>query len=684
MRRASVALAVLASWPVDVRAQSPEDVVVRGVRRSHDIDAITLDAREAGDTAGTEGDPVKIVYDLPGVARPSFNAGPLVVWGSSPHDTRTYVDGVEIPVLFHGAALRSTVNADLVDRVTLTPGAYGVDYGRGLGGTVRVETRDLSSTGVHGYAAADTIDGSAMVRATLSDRVRVAVAGRIGWLDGVLRAVDAPDVDAFFAVPRYDDYQAKAEVDLRAGERLEAVFLASRDDLTETIPDADPSRARSETTSASYQRFYLRYRRELADGSSIDVVPWIGHDGSALDAAFGATPAVLDASTWRGGLRAAHRSRLAPFLAMTLGIDADESDASVRRDGSLEIPPREGDVTVFGQPPGPDVNTDAWRAGVLDVAPYAQVDVDVGPLLVSPGVRADAFLLTTSRQTPRVGSTPSIGLSHLDGAIEPRVAMRLRVTPRLSLIGAAGVYSQPPDPADLSAVFGNPTLGPASADHATLGESLVLSETLSAEVIGFAKWMSDLPVRDPSPSPKLAQALVQDGVGRSYGLQFLVRQRPWHGLFGWVSYTIARSERRDAAGAPDERWRLFDYDQPHVLVVVASQKLGAFTLGARLRVASGMPRTPVAGAFYDPKDDQYDPIFGPQNATRLPAFWQVDARIDRDFALGRDLRLRVYLEGLNVTNHVNGEEYVYNTSYTQRGTVTGLPFVAVLGARVDL
>ena len=152
MRRGAFALGVLASWPswsAQARAQtsaepvaaspppSAGEVVVRGVRRTHDVHATTVSAEEAKDTAGTEGDPVKVVYDLPGVARPAFGAGQLVVWGSSPHDTRTYVDGVEIPALFHGAALRSTVNGDLVDSVTLTPGAYGVDYGRSLGATVR-------------------------------------------------------------------------------------------------------------------------------------------------------------------------------------------------------------------------------------------------------------------------------------------------------------------------------------------------------------------------------------------------------------------------------------------------------------------------------------------------------------------------------------------------------------------
>jgi TonB family protein len=658
-----------------------QDVVVRGAKERRDETSVTIAAAQASKVVGTQGDPIKVLENLPGLARPSFGSGQLVVWGAAPTETRTYVDGVEVPALFHGSALRSTVNGDLVRDVTLTPGAYGADYGRAIGGMVRVETKDLPATGVHGYAGADTLDGSAMASASLGDRVRVGVAGRYGWIDGVLRAVDAPNVDQFFAIPRYSDYQAKLQVRLRDRESCDAVFLASNDDLTQTIPDADPAHARSETTSSRYQRVYLHYRYATLDGARIDVTPWIGHDTKNLGASFGENPATLDESTLRWGLRASHRSRIGAWIAMTLGVDVDGSSADVRRNGSLLIPPREGDITVFGQPPGSATNTDTWSAGVVDVAPYVIADLQLGPLSVSPGLRLDGFLLQTSRQTPRVGLTPSIGYEQLQAKLEPRISARLAVTDRLSILGAAGVYSQPPDPADLSAVFGNPTLGAATADHASLGESLRLTPGLSFEVVGFYRWMSGLAVRDPSPTPKLAQALLEQGVGRAYGVQMLLRQQPWHGLFGWVAYTMSRSERQDVAGG---NWRLFDYDQPHVLTIVGSKELGAWSVGARFRVASGLPRTPVTGAFYDAKDDVYQPVFGAQNSIRLPTFWQLDLRVDRSFRLGESVRMLVYVEGLNVTNRANGEEYIYNVDYTRRGTITSLPAIAVLGARVEL
>ena len=71
-------------------------------------------------------------------APPSARAQ-LVVWGAAPQDTRVYVDGVRVPLLYHGGGLRSTVNSDMVRAVDLAPGGYGAEYGRGLGGLVTVE-----------------------------------------------------------------------------------------------------------------------------------------------------------------------------------------------------------------------------------------------------------------------------------------------------------------------------------------------------------------------------------------------------------------------------------------------------------------------------------------------------------------------------------------------------------------
>lgn len=681
--RVAWAQASTPSTPASPSAPAASDlaaVTVRAAHRLYDTNAVSIAADEGRLAPGTEGDPIKALEDMPAVAHSGLGSSALVVWGSAPQETRAYVDGVEVPALFHGADLRSTIDGDLVRSVGLTPGAYGPAYGRAIGGIVTVETADLPSSGIHGHVAADALDGSAMITAASGDRLRVGAAGRVSWLDHVLDLVDAPNVGQFFPIPKYGDGQIKAQIALRPGEKVDVVGLGSRDELTRNIPSPDPSFARSETRSSGYERLYLHYVRVADDGATVDVVPYVGRDSSNAREVFGATPSTLDTSIWRGGVRASYFVRAATWLGITLGMDGDGSSARVFRNGSLEIPHREGDVAVFGQPPGPDSSTDAWQAGVVDIAPYAAADFTFGPLVVSPGVRADAFLLTTSRRTPRVGQTPAVGSSRLQGSLEPRIAVRLHAGPHWTVSAAAGHYGQPPDPTDLSAVFGNPTLGLESSDHVSLSQSLRITSRLTFDAVGFAKWMNDLTVRNPAGVPPLAQALIQDGVGRSYGLQLLLRQQPWHGLFGSIAYTISRSERRDAPGV---RWRLFDYDEPHVLTAVASQRLGAWTFGARFRFASGMPRTPVVGTFYDAKDDTYEPVFGVQNSIRLPDSWALDLRVDRGFTLGA-ARLLVYVEGLDVTNHVNAEDFVYSADYARRGVIAGLPAIGTAGVRVEL
>jgi hypothetical protein len=87
---------------------------------------------------------------------------------------------------------------------------------------------------------------------------------------------------------------------------------------------------------------------------------------------------------------------------------------------------------------------------------------------------------------------------------------------------------------------------------------------------------------------------------------------------------------------------------------------------------------------YDARSDRYDPVFGPQNSIRIPAFWQLDARVERTFPLGRSVRASVFADVQNVTNRENAEEIVYSPSFRERGVIRGLPLLAVIGARVEL
>jgi hypothetical protein len=108
-----------------------------------------------------------------------------------------------------------------------------------------------------------------------------------------------------------------------------------------------------------------------------------------------------------------------------------------------------------------------------------------------------------------------------------------------------------------------------------------------------------------------------------------------------------------------------------------------FSLGARLRVASGMPRTPVTGAFFSASTDTYEPIFGLQNSERLPTFSSIDLRVEKIFRVKR-FAVTPYFEGINLTNRKNAVDYAYSADFSQRAMVTGLSMTLVAGVALKL
>lgn len=656
------------------------EVVVTAPPLRRQVLSTEVSADQGRRVPGTQGDVLKVVESMPGVARAAVGSGALVVWGAAPQDTRVYVDGVRVPTLYHNGGFRSVVHSSLVRSVELSPGGYGSPYGRGLGGLVTVGLRPLDDDKLNGSVAVDLLDASASVRGPLGKGLQVAAAVRRSHLDQALSAFTKRDVGDLVPIPKYADGQLRVAYVPSKQTSVELGVLGSQDRIERTLVARDPADDKRETREQSFSRLYLRYRATTTDGAVVDVVPWVGKERSKLVARFGGTPTELDVAATTYALRATYRARAASFLTVTGGLDAEVQATTLRRAGSITSPAREGDVRVFGQAPSDQVNVDDWSTTIGTFAPFVEGDFALfgDRLHVVPGLRFEPYVVSGSRRTPAAGDTPAVGYVREDTAVEPRVAARLAATDRLSVKAAYGVYHQAPQPEDLSAVFGNPTLGLAKATHLLVGGAARVTDTISVEASVFQSRSEGLAVRSTSSAPLLAQALTDVGEGRAKGLQVLLRKELSGGFFGWVSYSLLRSERIDA---PGRAARLFDYDQTHVVTALGSYDLGkGFEIGARGRYATGYPRTPVVGAYYDAKRDGWVPLFGAQNSIRIPAFVQLDLRVAKRFkAAGGEGE--AYLDVQNVTNRKNPEELVYSYDYKTRGTITGLPILPVVGVQ---
>ncbi|MAA77692.1 MAG: hypothetical protein CL916_00410, partial [Deltaproteobacteria bacterium] len=90
---------------------------------------------------GSNGDVVKAVQNLPGIARAPLGVGQLIIRGTAPEDSTYYIDGGNIPDVFHFGGLTTVVSNEIIEEVAFLPGNYSVRYGRQLGGLVDIRTR---------------------------------------------------------------------------------------------------------------------------------------------------------------------------------------------------------------------------------------------------------------------------------------------------------------------------------------------------------------------------------------------------------------------------------------------------------------------------------------------------------------------------------------------------------------
>ena len=341
---------------VEEKEEDVDDAaVVRAPRIKKEAVETRIRTEEARRVPGTQGDTLKVVQNLPGVARSSFGSGELIVWGSAPNETRVNVDGVEIPTLYHVGGLRSTINSDLVRSIDLSPGSYGAEYGRGLGGLVRI---DLGAAPQGGRRTATSPPTSSTPRrcssTALTPRLRLAVAGRFSYLDQLLPLVTSQDVGDFVPIPRYDDYQARATLALRQDEELAADVprpptITCAAPSPRTIPTEVALAEHRQRLEAAHPPLHAPAprRRQRRRDALVRL-----RQRQQRGAVRRARRSTSGQSTWQyAPARQPTGARSPPSTTLSFGIDMQAQSSTLDRNGSLTLPAREGDIFVFGQPP---------------------------------------------------------------------------------------------------------------------------------------------------------------------------------------------------------------------------------------------------------------------------------------------------------------------------------------------
>ncbi len=626
----------------------------------------TLAHDELVNVPGAFNDPVRVVQNLPGLARAPFLSGALLVRGTPPQDTGTYLDGLRIPLLFHFLGGPSVINEQLIDRIDFYPGGYGAYYGRNLTSALDVGTRKGDANALHGSASLDLIEAVGALEGPVSKDTQVEIAARRSHVDLFLPLFipNDPNRGATVVTPIYWDYQARADHRLAGGDALSLLLFGSDDKLTVIQKGGKRTLPLSLGAHTGFHRALLGWRRAVSDALDVTVQPAVGWQVQSFSVegigqgAF-SQPQSADIKDLTAAVRAQVAWRPNALIELRAGTDSQLDRASYGADLQSSL-----NLRNLGTPITQETVISRVQPFV-QFGEYLEAELKAGRLRATLGLRSDQIHWR----------------DHQRAAFDPRLWARFQLTEATSLKAYTGLYHQPPSPLQIDADLGNPDLGLESAAQFGTGVEHRFSDVWNVSAEVFYNRRFDLVQRvDPfTQNGTVFNPRYQNvGIGRSYGLELLIRREITAQLYGWISYTLSKSE---VLRVPGEVWRAFSYDQPHILTVVVGYRPNpGWELSSRFRLVSGNPIAPVNGATLDADTGSYLADYGRFGDARSPLFVQLDGRAQKTWTWDTwDLSL--YLDVQNVTNHKNEEIHVYDYRFRDQGSISGIPILPTLGLK---
>ncbi|MFZ5895366.1 MAG: TonB family protein [Myxococcota bacterium] len=623
--------------------QPPAEVLVLGQRPEPSRSA-TLSRAEVRQIPGTFGDPFRAIEALPGVTPVVSGLPFFFVRGAPPGNVGYFLDGVQLPLLFHVGAGPSIVHPGLIERVDLFPGGYPARFGRFAGGIVSGETA-LPSSSVHGEYNVRLFDAGALLEAPFAEgRGSALVSGRYSYT-ALLLSLLSPDYTL-----SYWDYQARLGYDVGKRDRLTLFAFGSYDYLGQKANDTTLTLFGTE-----FHRVDVRHDHALARGGNLRNAFTLGIDRSETQE-----------GRFVRSRSAATRTELDLPLSSTTRLRAGSNLSLAYYD--IELGPADLSSTVNSIAALFPSRTDMALGVRADVVWQALPRLDV-----TPGVRIDLY---GSEGTTAIG-------------IDPRLSLRTELTKRIHLNAALGIAHQPPafvvplpgfQPGGLRGglqralqeSFGvEAELGAGTTASATLFQNAFfqMSDPLGAtepRVAGcppgafptqtlagdrLIQATNPPPCRDrfdpgtlgPDNSGGGGQASTGGGngarvlrafevrtMGQSYGLELYIKRALTSKLGGFLSYTLSRSTR-----SFENRRYVATFDRTHVFNAALAYDLGrGFRAGGRVMFYTGLP----AVATPDNPD-----------GGRLPAFFRLDLRLEKRWRLGENAWISAVAEWLNAT-----------------------------------
>jgi len=616
----------------------------------------TIGTGEIEMNPGANRDISKVIQSFPGVGSTPAFRNDIIIRGGGPSESVFYLDGIEVPNINHFATQGSSggpvgiINADFIREVKYYSGAFPANRSDALSGVLEFNQIDGNSEKAKFRATLGASEVAATVDGPIGEKTTYIVSARRSYLQLLFGVLELP------FLPTFNDMQFKVKTKIDSKNELTFIGLGAIDQFNLNLGIENPDEQQqfilnnisvneqwNYTIGGTYKHFNengfttVALSRNMLDNES---TKYLENDDSKPE------NKTLDYKSWEieNKLRVENTNRFNTYK-LNYGANIDlvrytNNTFQKRYFGGQQV----------------EINYDT-DLSLIKYGLFAQLSRNflADQLVVSFGTRFD-------------GNNYSSSMSNPLQQFSPRLSVSYNFSDEISFNGNIGRYYQlPPYTAlgfKLTDVFVNKenNLKYIQTDHYIAGIEYRPQQMVEFSVEGFLKTYANYPfsVNDNiSLANKGAdygvlgdEAVTSTGEGRAYGAEFLVRFNNQKNLNGNVSYTLVRSEFKDAASG------IFipsSWDSKHLLTVYATYKMkNDWSIGGKWRFVGGLPYTP-----YDLEKSALVPAWealqGPYldytkiNQERFNAFHQLDLRIDKAFYL-KKFTTKFYFDIQNAYN----------------------------------
>ena len=608
--------------------------------------------QEIEKSPGANRDISRIVQSYPGVTfSPIGYRNDLIVRGGSPSENRFYLDGVEIPNINHFSTQGASggpvgiLNADLIREVNFYTGAFPTDKGNALSSVLDFKLRDGDMERNSLKATLGASEVSLASNGHLGKKTSYLVSVRQSYLQFLFDMLGLP------FLPTFTDAQFKLKTRFDARNELTVLGLGGIDKMKLN------TKANNEDNE-----YILSYLPKIQQETFTLGAVYRHYAGAHVQSVVASHSYLNNRNT-----KYQQNDESDPDHLM-LRLRSTEQNTQLRLENSSSF--RNWKVTVgtsldysqYSNTTFQKVYTDhaqtfdyhtylgIMRWGLFGTVNYTSIDER---FTASLGLRADA-------------NNYSAAMKDLSDQLSPRLSLSYQLTEHWSLSGNAGLYYQLPPYTALgfknnNGLYANKyALRYMQVSQGSVGLNWRKGDTFEVSVEGFYKDYDKIPLSVADGIPLTCKGndygvignelLTSTAQGRSYGAELLLKWLIAKKRNLASSFTLFKSEYRTDK---ESEYIASAWDNRFIFNLRGTYNLPRhWSVGMKVSCIGGAPYTPynadkssLVTAWNAQGKPYYD--YTRYNEERLPAFTQVDIRIDKTFYLKRCM-LGFYIDLQNI------------------------------------